>query len=184
MRLSYYFDQLSSAYKAEIEDLQTDSEGKNVLRERLAEKRKQFPALMSMIEFAPEMVVPAFHGGVGFKDLHAMTQLASLEPDEFPAWEAIEDAVSFEPWGEILALIALDEPGGECFMSTVVCLEFLHEQSLGKHAGQQAAQAEDEGGDDDQKQGEGNDEDADEDERGLDEAGADWMTEQGFDRHE
>lgn len=186
MKLSYYFEDLSRAYKAEIEDLQSDSEGKNVLRARLMEKRREFPALMSMIEFAPEMVVPAFHGGVRFIDPHAMTHLSSLEPDEFPSWDAIEEAVRFEPWGDELALIALGEPDGERFMSTVVCLEYLLEKCSDKPGSRPVAASDDEAEQDDQEQGEdrdGDDEDSD-DERGLDEAGADWMSEQGFDRNE
>ncbi|MDB5800459.1 MAG: hypothetical protein JWL63_1398 [Rhodocyclales bacterium] len=186
MRISHYFEDLNSAYSAELEDLQTDSEGKNVLPARLKEKRSQFSALMSMIDFAPEMVAPAFHGGISFINPHAMTLLSSTEPDEFPAWDRLEDAVRFEPWAADLAAIALCEAGGEQFMTTVVCLEFLHERDSAKSASKSAsaAQAEAEESDEEKEErGEQND-DLEDDERDLDEAGAGWMEEQGFDRRE
>jgi hypothetical protein len=192
MRISHYFEDLNSAYNAELEDLQTDSEGKNVLPARLKEKRSQFAALMSMIDFAPEMVVPAFHGGIKFINPHAMTLLSSTEPDEFPAWDRLQDAVRFEPWAADLAAIALCEAGGEQFMATVVCLEFLHERDSAKSVSKSAAHAasiehddesEKEEGDDKDRDSDGNS-DLDDDERDLDEAGAGWMEQQGFDRRE
>ena len=108
MRISQYFEDLNKAYNAEIEDLQTDSEGKNVLAARLKEKRGQFTALLQMIDFAPEMVAPAFHGGISFTNPHALTMLASCEPEEFPLWDELEAAVRFEPWAEMLAIVALN----------------------------------------------------------------------------
>jgi len=190
MRISHYFEDLNSAYSAELEDLQTDSEGKNVLPARLKEKRSQFAALMSMIAFAPEMVAPAFHGGIKFVNPHALTLLSSNEPDEFPAWDRLEDAVQFEPWAAELAGIALSEAGGEQFMATVICLEFLHGRDSAKSAARSAntAQAEAEEGDEEKhERDEGRDSDSDlddDDERDLDEAGAGWMEQQGFDRRE
>jgi hypothetical protein len=192
MRISHYFEDLSAAYKAELEDLQTDSEGKNVLPARLKEKRSQFAALMSMIDFAPEMVAPVFHGGINFTNPHALTMLSSNEPDEFPLWDELEDAVRFEPWAEIFALGALREPGGEQFMTTVICLEFLHERDTAKSASKSTALAASAAHDDadeesDKEEHERRDSDHDDDsddERDLDEAGAGWMEEQGFDRRE
>ncbi len=190
MRISHYFEDLNSAYNAELEDLQTDSEGKNVLPARLKEKRSQFAALMSMIDFAPEMVAPAFHGGISFINPHAMTLLSATEPDEFPTWDRLRDAVRFEPWAADLAAIALCEAGGEQFMATVVCLEFLHERDSAKSASKSAEHAasvehdgESEKEERDEKERD-SDNDLDDDERDLDEAGAGWMEEQGFDRRE
>ena len=39
MKISPFFHDLRSAYQAEIDDLTQDSEGKDVLRKRLAQKR-------------------------------------------------------------------------------------------------------------------------------------------------
>ena len=187
MRISHYFEDMHSAYKAELEDLQTDSEGKNVLPARLKEKRSQFSALMSMIEFAPEMVAPAFHGGISFVNPHALTLLSSNEPEEFPEWDRLEDAIQFEPWAADLAVIALSEPGGEQFMTTVVCLEFLHERDSAKSAksaAHVASAAHDDADEDSEKEHAHDSDDLEDDERDLDEAGAGWMEEQGFDRRE
>ena len=200
MRLSHYFEDLTKSYHTELEDMQLDSEGKNVLRARLEQKRAQFATLMPMIEFAPEMVAVAFHGRMKFSNLHAMAQLAACEPDEFPDWNTLRAVVGFDPIASALVKVALAEPGGEQFMITSACLEYLH----GKHDGRDAnagvsADDPDEGADDSDdnhdgatQAGEsGKREDGDhEDERDedhlfdgdLDKGGADWMAEQGFDR--
>jgi hypothetical protein len=177
MSLSHYFEDLSKAYKAELEDLQTDSEGNDVLAKRLKEKRSQFAALLPMIETAPEMVAVVFHGELHFDNLQAMYNLSLTEPDEFPDWEAIVPTLQLSTRMEPLVAQALAAPGGECFMLTVACLEYLHANS-GKAS--RSAQ-----GDDSDEHDEGeNGRSDDDDERDLDEAGADWMTDQGFDKRE
>ena len=54
MKLSRYFANLSQTYQAELDDLKTDSEGKNVLEARLAKKREQVPQLLMMLSFSPQ----------------------------------------------------------------------------------------------------------------------------------
>ncbi len=187
MSLSHYFEDLNKAYRAEIEDLQTDSEGKNVLATRLKEKRTQFAALMPMIEFAPEMVAPAFHGGISFTTPQAMVMVSFLEPEEFPSWDELVEAVHFEAWAEKLLAIALKEPGGERFMISTICLEYLHGKKSGKFAlHHDSAEQTHESAEDRDTDGEDQLErsDDDEDEKDLEEAGADWLSEQGFDRRE
>ena len=61
MSLSRFFSNLASAYDAEINDLVSDSEGKNVLAKRLADKRSQVGFLVHMMEDNPEMLAAAFH---------------------------------------------------------------------------------------------------------------------------
>ena len=61
MKISRYFRDLRNAYEAELDDLTSDSEGKDVLRRRLADKRKEFGFLVQMVEVAPEMVAVVFH---------------------------------------------------------------------------------------------------------------------------
>jgi len=185
MNLSHYFEDLSKAYRAEIEDLQTDSEGNNVLNARLKEKRAQFSLLMPMIEFAPEMVAPAFYGGISFTNPHALTMLSFVEPEEFPSWDELVHAVQFEAWAAKLVETALNQAGGERFMITTICLEFLHGKHASKHVDKQDASDHDGDGESDaDEKNENQDEGNDEDERDLEEAGADWMAEQGFDRRE
>jgi hypothetical protein len=56
MRISPFFLALRSAYQSELDDLTFDSEGRNVLRQRLAQRRKEIGFLRQMIELSPEMV--------------------------------------------------------------------------------------------------------------------------------
>lgn len=198
MRLSRYFEDLTKSYHTELADMQLNSEGKNVLRARLEQKRAQFAALMPMIEFAPEMVAVAFHGRIKFSNLQAMAQLAACEPEEFPDWSELREVVSFDPIASALVEVALAEPAGERFLLTSACLEYLH----GRHDGRDAdagveVEEEPDGDTGDHHDGAtqagetGKREDGDhQDERDedhlfdgdLDKSGAEWMTEQGFDR--
>ena len=175
MSLSYYFEDMSKAYKAELEDLQSDSEGNDVLEKRLKDKRAQFSALLPMIDTAPEMVAVAFHGGVSFTNLQAMYSLSTSDPDDFPSWTELTHGVEFSSQIQPLADQVLLAPGGERFLITAICLEYLH----GKAGhGQTAASDEEE-----HDEGENGRSDDDE-ETDLDEAGAAWLSEQGFDRRD
>lgn len=172
MTLSYYFEDLKKAYQAELEDLHDDSEGNNVLAARLKDKRSQFPLLMPMIDSAPEMVAVAFHGGVTFSNLQAMYMLSTTEPDEFPAWDDLAHGIHFEASTRKLAETALLERGGERFLITAVCLEYLHGKAVPNYGDAR---------DDETLDATDADRDDDED-QDLEEAGADWLADQGFDR--
>ena len=189
MNLSQYFEDLNKAYCAELDDMQTDSQGKNVFAARLKEKRQQFKLLMPMIDFAPEMVAPAFHTGVTFDDPHAMVKLSFLEPEEFPSWFELAQAIRFDAWAEILVAIAVSEPGGQRFLTTAICLEFLHGMQSAKHAlapngSEHVFDADSESDEEDQGNYNEHNEHHDGDDRDLEVAGADWLAEQGFDRRE
>ena len=185
MTLSRYFEDLNKAYCAELADLESDSEGKNVLPSRLQQKRAQFASLMPMIEFAPEMVAPAFHGGVRFIDPQALTMLSFAEPDDFPDWSAIRDAVEFEPWAAKLVTVVLAESGGERFLLTMIGLEFLHardsDRAMLRHATTAGADADEANIAEENGDGTRGDDD-DDDGHDLDEAGSDFLADQGFDR--
>jgi hypothetical protein len=187
VNLSQYFEDLNKAYRAELDDMQTDSQGNNVFAARLKEKRQQFTLLMPMIAFAPEMVAPAFHTGVSFDDPHAMMKLSFLEPEEFPSWLKLTEAIRFEAWAEKLVAIAVAEPGGERFLSTTMCLEFLHGMHSAKHTlAHDAAEQDDDGEGENAEEHDHNEhnERNEGDDRDLEAAGADWLAEQGFDRRE
>lgn len=179
MMLSSYFEDLTKAYQAELEDLRSDSEGNDILKSRLKAKRAQFALMMPMIDTAPEMVSVAFHGGVSFPNPHAMVLLSTNELEEFPSWDDIAATVEFSPWAEELVAIALKESGGESFLITTVCLEYLYEKSNGNYHGDYANQSGIDESDDSVDEVE-RDEDRDQD---LETEGADWLAEQGFDRH-
>ena len=186
MSISPFFQHLRSAYEAEIDDLTHDSEGHDVLRKRLADRRKELGFLLQMLELSPEMVAVVFHQGFRFKLPAVMNQLLSAESDELPTWDSLADAVQLSPWALELAQTILKEPKGEWFMSVAAGLEFMY----GKPDARPVAQTSDE---DEDKETDGEDEDGDnpfresdeqdeQDARAREDAGADWMVEQGFDR--
>ena len=181
MSISRYFEDLNKAYRAELEDLQTDSEGKNVLAKRLSQKRSQFAELMPMIEFAPEMVAPVFHGAITFVEPKALLLLSFAEPEDFPAWAELAQAVRFEAWAQKLVAVALLEAGGERFLITMIGLEFLHAKATERSTVLRDTGADADEAGEAEEHGDGERAD-DGDEQDLDEAGADWMAEQGFDR--
>ena len=177
MHKSHYFEELSASYSAEIDDLVSDSEGKSVLTARLKEKRRELDALLQMIEFAPEMVVPVFFGAFSFHVPEVISQALQSEPDDddFPAWDAIADTISLTDWASPLVTQTLAVDGGERFIVTAAALEFL--RIHGTTAVNVARESEEEN--DNNKEFS----DDDDENRDLGEAGADWLSEQGFDSH-
>jgi hypothetical protein len=61
MHISPFFHNLRSAYRAELDDMRSDSEGLNILNQRLAERRGELDFLVNMIELSPEMVAVVLH---------------------------------------------------------------------------------------------------------------------------
>ncbi|MBL8391345.1 MAG: hypothetical protein JNN21_05665 [Candidatus Accumulibacter sp.] len=174
MNVSPYFEELTSAYDAELDDLMTDSAGHDILARRLQVKRSQVGQLLPMIECNPEMVAVAFHGGFSFANPAVMTDLAAREPEDLPAWQTLLSSVSLEPWAAELARVVLKDANGEHFLVVTACLEFLRGARTGSSA-ESARQQQPDGRDVDDE--ENADLDID-----LEEAGADWLSEQGFDR--
>ena len=171
MKLSRYFANHARAYDAEMDDLVSDSEGKNVLDKRLKEKRSQLEFLLMMMDDSPEMLAAAFHQGFRFPSPKAMDLLVALEPEEFPDWDKLGLTISLTPWAQAMADRVLLEPTGEQFMVIAACLEYLYTR-----ADDRGAPVEDDEEDDDQ------DIDPEEQEaRDREDAGAAWMEEQGFD---
>lgn len=187
MKLSPFFIGLRSAYQSELDDLSFDSEGRNVLRQRLADKRKELNFLLQMMEISPEMVAVIFHQGFRFPLPAAMDDLLTHESDEFPDWDSLSDAIQMTPWAQDLARVVLNEPMGEWFLTLAAGLEYMYSKPVSSAADSNADGDADDGenGEDDQdKDSYSDDIDSDElaDARAREEAGADWMVEQGFDR--
>jgi hypothetical protein len=174
MNKSHYFEELSSAYSAEIDDLTSDFEGKTVLSARLKEKRGEIDFLLQMIDSAPEMVAPIFYGAFSFVQPAVMIHAVQAEPDDgdFPEWDAVSASIRLTDWAQLMAEQILNEPGGDRFMVSAAGVEFLRLRELATPA---AAAAPAESGDKD-KDGDDDGEDQD-----LAEAGAEWMSQQGFD---
>ena len=168
MKPSPFFADLRSAYEAELDDLMTDSGGHDVLGKRLEAKRNQLAQLVPMIECNPEMVAVAFHGAFRFPSPEVMRAVTAQEPEDLPSWSVLQAGIEIAPWADELAAIVLTEAAGDRFLVVTACLEFLQGQPVATDDSPgRRSEAPDE-------------EEADED-YDLDEAGADWLAEQGFD---
>ncbi|HTN67520.1 MAG TPA: hypothetical protein VL051_15200 [Burkholderiaceae bacterium] len=173
MKTSRYFSDLIKNYIDEIDDLVTDSGGKSVLQKRLDDKRREFDAILPMIEFSPEMVAVVFYGAFGFKSPEIMQQVVLSEPEDatFFAWAELENELTVSDWARPLIESSLKADGGDAFLVTTAALEFLRgKDSLAAPMRDSEAEKEDDD--------EGGDEDGSDD---LNVAGADWLAEQGFD---
>ena len=191
MKLSPYFHTLRSAYQAELDDLTSDSEGKDVLRKRLADKRGEIAFLAKMIDLAPEMVAVAFHGGFRFTQPAALERVLGLPQEEVPGWEQLAPAVALEPWAQSLAQTVLREPQGARFMTVAAGLEYLqhHAHMAPASAAHGDSDAEDEGEDaaeyDDDYSALSADDAVDpHNSRTREEASANWLADVGFERKE
>lgn len=175
MNISPYFRNLRSAYGAELDDLTFDSEGVHILDKRLKQRRKEMEFLVHMMEISPEMVAVVFHKGFRFTSLSAMDDLLSHEPDSLPEWDSLAHAIDMAPWTQELVHVLQKQPMGEWFLTVAAALEYMYNKPEHPHA--------DDGADDDEE--EDHEEDAEEAEaRTREEAAADWMVSQGFDRKE
>jgi len=190
MSMSAFFRTLRSSYQAEIDDLTFDSEGRNVLRRRLLEKRGQIGFLLQMMELSPEMVAVVFHGGFHFELPAVMEQVLTLESDEFPDWSSLADAVQLTPWAQELANTFLQQPQGDWFMTVAAALEYMFQRPS---CSQRESEAHEGHGDDTPRSGQrrdidhGHDYDRDDEhhqEQDHEESSAQWLEDQGFDRKE
>lgn len=197
MSMSAFFSALRTSYQAEIDDLASDSEGKNVLSKRLAQKRTQLPFLKQMMEISPEMVAVVFHGGFKFPAPAVMEHLITLESDEFPEWASLTDALELTPWAQTLADVFLQEPQGEWFMTLAATLEYLHHRPSAHDRSAHDDHGDEHGHPDASDTHErptkrrdidhGHDYNKDDDhdhDPNHDETSAQWLEDQGFDRKE
>ncbi len=188
MSLSPAFHHLRAAFQSELDDLRTDSEGRDVLRKRLADKRKSLDFLLQMTELAPEMVAVVFHQAFRFLEPGVMRQVVSGELDEAPDWADIAGSVQIAPWAQDMVDTFLQQADGQRFMTVAAALNFMHDMPDARGASASSGDEDDE--DKDREDGDDHeDEDRDpaerddeDDARDRDEAGADWLAEQGFDR--
>lgn len=189
MTISPFFRNLLSAYRAEMDDLTSDSDGRDVLRRRLADKRKEIDFLLQMMTLSPEMVAVVFHQAFTFRNPALMEHLLGCEADELPAWAEVSEGIALAPEARALAQTILQAPDGEWFMTVAAGLHYL----VGKPAlaGRGGDQAEEDDDNDDGEEDDSSDQDdfdtheSDEvrgNARDREEAGADWLAEQGFDR--
>ena len=190
MNVSPFFLNLHSAYQAEMDDLTFDSDGRDVLRQRLADKRRQIGFLVQMMELSPEMVAVIFHQAMEFKRPALMDDLLGRDADQFPDWSSLSSSIDMAPWTRELVQVILQAPLGEWFLTLAAGLHYLAGKPVAAHAGQGDDARNDHDEDsDDQDDGDGPDDfdthESDEvrgDARDREEAGASWLEGQGFDR--
>jgi hypothetical protein len=176
LKKSRYFSDLLRSYLDEIDDLVSDSEGKSVLQKRLQDKRLEMTALLSMIDFSPEMVAVVFYDAFGFRSADVMQRLALSEPElpGFLTWTELKETLTVAAWAEALIESSLKVQGGDAFLVATAALEFLRNKDTFA-----APASEAEAGNAPHGKEEG-DEDSDDEADDLGEAGADWLAEQGF----
>lgn len=186
MMISPFFLNLRSAYRSEMDDLVSDSDGRDVLRQRLAAKRKEIDFLLQMMELSPEMVAVIFHQGLKFTQPAVMDDLLSHEGDELPDWSTLADGIELAPWARPLVQTILAAPAGEWFMALAAGLQYMAGKPDSAFYGLGGSDAEDdEDGDGAEDDGEDDFDDHESDEvrgsaRDRDEAGASWLEGQGF----
>lgn len=190
MRLTSFFHPLRSAYQAELDDLTSDSEGKDVLRKRLAEKRKEFDFLVQMMELSPEMVAVVFHRAFRFGSAASTLEHFLTAEGTQPDWTELAPAITLETWAQPLAQRVLQEPQGAWFLAVAACLEYLQQHP---RLGMATAPVQDDEDNDNAEEDEYNDNDhaqplsADDaadlqDADSREQAREDWLSDQGFDR--
>jgi hypothetical protein len=189
MQISPFFRNLRNAYQSEIDDMSFDSDGKNVLQQRLAQRRGEMEFLVHMIEMSPEMVAVVFHQGMRFTSNAVLEHLVAQDSDELPEWDAIATSVTLAPWAQALVQKVVKQPQGEWFLTLAAALEYMyhrHDSSLDAQAGDD----DDEDADaESQNEGPGIAMDSDAvieaiSHKAIEEAGAEWMAAQGFERKE
>lgn len=199
MKISPFFANLRSAYEAEIDDLAFDTDGRNVLRQRLADKQKHggLDFLLQMIQSHPEMVAVLFHQAFVFHEPQRLQAVLALESEQVPGWP-LHIGTALLPESQALAARVLQEPAGPWLLTVAAALEYLQSQSGARTDVAASASQADEDEDEDYEDSEEDASDGseahadafDSDEHGnhgrtareRDEAGADWMEAQGFDR--
>lgn len=181
MRPSHFFSDLLKSYLDELDDLETDSDGKRVLQRRLDEKRRELGALLPMVEFSPEMVAVIFHGAFEFQSPEVMQQIVQSEPgrDDFPLWDDVAGELAISDWARPLVDATRKTSGGDDFLVVTAALEFCRSRAAALAPAQPQPSGDD--ADTSSLDASERDDDYDADSAELGEGGDDWLAEQGFD---
>ena len=186
MHISPFFHHLRSAYVAEIDDLSQDSDGACVLQQRLTQRRGELDFLIHMLELSPEMVAVVFHKAFVFSMPFAIEQMLRCEPEDLPDWDSVAHTIAVAPWAHAMVRTILAQPAGDWFMTVAAGAEYMlgmTSPSTSEHS----AEHDDEDGNGTEDQAENQtylsaDDDVRAEAQAREEASADWMAEQGFDR--
>ncbi len=184
MSISPFFQELRSAYQAELDDLNSDSEGHYILDKRLAEKRKELDFLLQMMDLSPEMVAVVLHQAFEFHEPELMAHFITLDADELLSWDALSEGVRIAPWAQPMVKQILAEPVGAWFMSVAAALEYMHGTPMRANAQSNDADADADEDLQNVERGDHPEQDEEREAREREEAGNAWMVEQGFDSKE
>ena len=183
MSISPFFLNLRSAYRSEMDDLSFDSDGRDVLAQRLNEKRGEIAFLVQMMELSPEMVAVIFHQGFSFRQPAMMDHLLTHEADEFPEWSQLSGGIDLAPWAHKLAQEVLKADGGEWFLTVAAGLHYMAGKPDALAMTNESEAPDDDADDHDDTESDAwSADDAGGDARSRDEAAADWLAVQGFER--
>ncbi len=183
MHISPFFRNLRSSYQAELEDMSFDSEGALILDQRIAQRRGEMEFLLHMLEASPEMVAVVLHKAFRFTSVPTMAHLLSRDADQMPGWDSLAATLQIAPWAEALVATLRQQPAGDWFLAVAAALEYMTTLAP------PAVLADDDAGDKDataleKRQPLSADDASDGDATSRDEAAADWLAAQGFDRKE
>ena len=186
MSISPFFQELRSAYQAELDDLNSDSEGHYILDKRLAEKRKELDFLLQMMDLSPEMVAVVLHQAFEFHEPELMAHFITRDADDLLSWDALSEGVRIAPWAQPIVDKILAEPVGAWFMTVAAALEYMHGTPMraGLHGGAQSNDADADEELQNVERGDQAEDDEEREARAREEAGNAWMVEQGFDSKE
>jgi len=182
MSISPFFQELRAAYQAELDDLNSDSEGHYILDKRLAEKRKELDFLLQMMDLNPEMVAVVLHQAFEFHAPELMAHFITRDADDLLSWEALSEGVRIAPWAQPMVKQILAEPVGAWFMTVAAALEYMHGTPMQDIAQSNAADADEDL--QNVERGDQAEQDEEREAREREEAGNAWMVEQGFDSKE
>ncbi len=180
MSISPFFQELRTAYQAELDDLNSDSEGHYILDKRLAEKRQELEFLLQMMDLSPEMVAVVLHRAFEFHEPELMDHFITLDADDLLSWEALSEGVRIAPWAQPIVDKIMAEPVGAWFMSVAAALEYMHGTPMRRSANSADADEDLEN----VERGDQAESDEEREAREREEAGNTWMVEQGFDSKE
>ena len=182
MIISPFFQELRSAYQAELDDLNSDSEGQYILDKRLAEKRKELGFLLQMMDLNPEMVAVVLHQAFEFHEPELMAHFITREEDDLLSWDVLSEGVRIAPWAQPMVEQILAEPVGAWFMTVAAALEYMHGTPM--RGGAQSNEADADEDLQNVERGDQAEHDEEREAREREEAGHAWMVEQGFDSKE
>ena len=183
MHISPFFHNLRSSYQAELDDMSFDSEGGLVLDQRIAQRRGEMEFLLHMLEASPEMVAVVLHKAFRFASAPTMEHLLSRDVDDMPGWDTLAAALQIAPWADTLVARLRQQPAGDWFLAVAAALEYMTGLApVPGHSGDEAGDT-DSAPQKDRRPLSADDAD-DTDAQSRDEAAADWLTAQGFDRKE